>query len=60
MNRYSWKEGDITIADSQCGLCEHQIKDNAESCAKYDKKPDKVISNDIRCPCYSKIGAIKL
>lgn len=60
MDKFYWKENEAVIVKSQCDLCELQTPKCKESCIKYVIKPSEVLSNAIKCPCFSRKGRIKL
>ena len=60
MDKFYWKENEVVITKSQCDLCEFQTQSCKESCEKYKSKPAEVLSNAIKCPCFSRKGRIKL
>lgn len=60
MDKFCWKENEVIIVKSQCDLCEFQTQGCKESCTKYKSKPTEVLSNAIKCPCFSRKGKIKL
>lgn len=60
MDKFCWKENEITIAKSQCDLCENQIMEDCSRCAKYEVKPKGVLNNTVKCPCFSRKGRVRL
>ncbi len=60
MDKFCWNENEVVITKTQCDLCEFQTKECIDKCLKYEKKPQEVIDNKIKCPCFSRKGKIKL
>jgi len=47
---FTYKEGDLRIARSQCELCKFYRKDEAALCALYKKgRPAEVVDGNVMC-----------
>ena len=48
-DKFTWQKGDIQIAKTQCEFCAYYNAETPDKCEMYEKKPDEVIKNEVRC-----------
>lgn len=50
-NKFTYNEGDLIIADTQCDLCRYNNKDNVNVCSKFENgKPEEILNDNTLCP----------
>jgi len=56
-NKFTYNEGDLIIADTQCDLCRYNNKDNVNVCSKFENgKPEEILNDDTLCPFLKEKG----
>ena len=50
MDKFVYSENEIEIAHTQCEFCIYNNPKTPEKCEQYEKKPEEVVKNKIRCP----------
>jgi len=49
--KFTYNEGDLIIADTQCDLCKYNNNENKNVCIKFQNgKPEEILSDDTLCP----------
>lgn len=57
--KFNYEKGDISVARSQCELCENYSDNKDQPCTVYDEVPEEILQNRELCSYFGRKGAFR-
>lgn len=57
--KFNYEKGDVSVARSQCELCENYSDNKEQPCTVYDEVPEEILQNRELCSSFGRKGAFR-